>query len=161
MNGHNKGDALTEHDGSMGYDTFAPFFSTLHDDIILINAEVEALPCGIDLSRSLCQAFGASEDEQAAMILIEFRQPINQWEPFTYEEINAFWQKHPRCDREVKTRQILDSKYTHQHNRFLFWGLLLRQYIAFDYEGYYYFTKSFVQRCIKSNVKFPKKSATA
>jgi hypothetical protein len=125
-----------------GYDAQAPFYTGDPSDIIPDDKPYPIRPSDIDISGPLLGAFGAQEIEAAAARIIEFCLERNQWHKFTYEEINNFFLKHPK---------------NRDGGRFAFWGLINTGRIIADDVGFYYITKSFVQRCVDSNKQFSKR----
>jgi|SRR5208337_4439355 len=91
-------------------------------------------PADISIKKHFFDAFGKMETEVSARWLIDFAQVRGKgWEPFTEEEINAFYhQKYPQ-------------------GTFWFNGLtdkLIRKAQVGHEEGtVYYFTEEFIARC--------------
>ena len=68
--------------------------------VIADNEDFPIKPADIDASKHLWEAFGNGETETSAGYIVRLMQEKGRWQPFTYAEINDFYQrtctaKHP------------------------------------------------------------------
>lgn len=105
------------------------------------------LPEHIDTSRHLWDSFGHTETEISAGYIIRMCQEKGSWEPFTYEEIEEFYQqfgyKNFRFNALVEpvTERLFDGR------RVTFGGSFIRK----REDGTYEITEKFKEKAFKSS----------
>jgi hypothetical protein len=115
-------------------------------------------PENIDSSRRPSDAFDNIETEISAIWIIRFLQERGTgWDPFTFEEINAFYNR--MIKGEYGFNRLVDPEMVPPDLARAFAGHIDRRvpvgggWIVLERDKKYYVTEDFVERCFKSNPK--------
>ncbi len=99
----------------------------------IVNGVMTITPDDIDLSRHLWDSFGNHETETSAYWLVSLAQKRGAgWEPFTQDQIEAFYSR------------------TYREGRFSFNKLISHGYIKHENQVFH-FTEDFITRCYTSS----------
>lgn len=108
-------------------------------------------PSDIDSTKHFWDAFDHAETEVSARYIVRLCQEVGGWVPFTFEQINAFYQKARGNKIESFTfNRLVDAQWVRTRP----WAepeLKGGGWVFRDHAGNYHISEEFIKRCANSS----------